>query len=223
MSCNIIPPIKPNPFLHYNIINELQSALASAGYLSLIYPLASLMEININNRRGNVPVIYGQQIERPNDYIQMFPDGAENGISFFEIQSGDYDLQRGTPDGDLIDIVIRIVITANLKNIKTETYDYTDELISRTILAIQSSTLNQDINSIKIITDKPRVFEKYTYLFNELQSLAYPITGFAIELGMTVDYNFECVIPDTFDQLQRITEEDIQRITEEGLIRIIES
>jgi hypothetical protein len=53
--------------------------------------------------------------------------------------------------------------------------------------------------------------------------LAYPITGFAIELGMTVDYNFECVIPDTFDEFNRITEEDIQRITEDGLIRIIES
>lgn len=221
--CNVIAPTVNNPFLHNNIVSDLQMALQPVGFFSYVYPLVQVMEINMNDRRGNVPVIFGQDANLPNNYIQMFPDGNKKGIAFFEIPSGEYPLRRGTKDGDLIDIIVRIVVTANLKNITpASTYDYTDELISRVYKALESSSLNQDINSITIVTAKERIFDKYTYEFNELQSLAYPMTGFAIDLGMTVDYNFECTAPDEFTDTERITEDGCERITEESDLREIE-
>lgn len=200
MSCLIIPPVHPSPFLHNNIINALQTAMETTGFLSEVYPLAQNMEIESNGRRGIVPVIYGQDATKPNNYIQMFPDDKKRGICFFELPSGTYPLTNGTADGDLIDIVVRIVVTANMHNLANRTYDFTDELVALCLLAINNSELNQDVNTRSIILDKNLVFSKYTYTFNELQSLAYPMTGFAIELGLTVDYNFDCVAPGTFDE-----------------------
>lgn len=221
--CNIIAPSVNNPFLHNDIISELQNALASAGFLSEIYPLAQPFEMDMNGSRGIVPAIYGQNVNLPNNYIQMFPDGEKRGISFFDLPNGNYNLNRGTENGDLVDIIVRIIVTANLKNINASaTYDYTDELISRTYLALESSALNQDINSINVIVDKNLVFSKYTYAYNDMRSLAYPMTAFAIELGMTVDYNMTCNVPDTFIDNTRITEDGCVRVTEDNVERIIE-
>lgn len=200
MSCTVIPPVHPNPFLHNNIINALQSAMETTGFLSEVYPLAQTMEIEMNERRGLVPVVYGQQAVKANDYIQMFPDSGKRGVCFFEIQPGQYNLNRGTEDGDLIDIVVRAVFTANMHNIANRTYDFTDELIALAVLGFEASTVNQDINAITIITDRNLIFSKYTYDFNEIQSLLYPMTGFAIDLAMSVNYDFDCVVPGGFDE-----------------------
>jgi len=200
MSCTVIAPVHPNPFLDNNIIAGLQSAMESTGIFSEVYPLAEVMEIEMNNRRGIVPVIYGQDTAKENDYIQMFPDGAKRGICFFEIPQGTYNLNDGTEDGDLIDITVRIICTFNLKNLATRSYDFTDELMAVVLQGLRDSDLNQDINSKQIVKDKNLIFSKYTYVFNELQSLAYPMTGFAIDLGITSDYNLDCVPPGTFDE-----------------------
>lgn len=200
MSCTVIPPIHPNPFLHNNIINALQSAMETTGFLSEVYPLAQTMDINFNGTRGVVPVVYGQGTEKPNDYIQMFPDNKKRGICFFEILAGQYNLNRGTEDGDLIDIVVRAVFTANMHNLANRTYDFTDELIALAVLGFENSTVNQDINGISIVTDRNLIFGKYTYTFNDLQSLVYPMTGFAIDLSMSVNYDFTCVVPSSFDE-----------------------
>lgn len=200
MSCNITAPTITNPFLHNVVIDKLQSAMASTGFMDEVYPLASVMEVEINGRRGNIPVIYGESIENPNNYIQMFADNSQRGLCFFELPQGQYNVDRGTEDGDLVNIIVRIIVTANLHNIANRTYDFTDDLIAGCLNQLDASELNQDINSISVITDKNRVFEKYTYTFNEQQSLAYPMTGFAIELGLTVNYDFTCVTPSTFDE-----------------------
>jgi len=200
MSCTIIAPTNPNPFLHDAVVDTLQSTFAGLGFLTEVYPLATVMERDNNGTRGLVPVVYGQMTDKVNDYIEMFPDGSKKGICFFEIPSGSYPLNRGTEDGDLIDIVVRAVVTVNLHNIANRTYDFTDELIASCVNALNSSELNQDINSITIVTGKELVLSKYTYSFNELQSLAYPISGFAIEIGLSVPYNFDCVVPSTFSE-----------------------
>lgn len=200
MSCTIIAPVHPNPLLHNTIINALQTAMETTGIFDEVYPLAEVMEIDMNGRRGIAPAIFGQDATKVNDYIQMFPDQSKRGICFFEIIPGNYAVNRGTEDGDLIDIQIRVVCTNNLKNLASRTYDFTDELMAVCYQALESSTLNQDINSISIVKDKNLIFSKYTYLFNELQSLAFPLTGYAFDLGITAEYNFECVTPGTFNE-----------------------
>ncbi len=200
MSCTIIAPVSPNPFLHNNIIASLQSAMETAGFLDEVYPLATVMSMELNGRRGLVPVIYGQQTEKPHDYIQMFPDGSKRGLCFFDIPAGTYPIERGTPDGDLINIVVRVICTVNLKNIANRTYDFTDELIAASMLALENSDVNQDITGMTIVTDLNQVFQKYSYTFEELQSFAHPHSAFAIELTMSVPYNFSCVVPGGFDE-----------------------
>lgn len=193
MSC-VIPPVLQNPMLHNEIVSNIQADLDGMGWIDKIYPLAEVGQKMINEVETIVPIIYGQ--ENNNDYIEMFPDDAIRAQSFFELPNGDYEFNIIE---DTSNYQFNVIVSANLKRLASRDYDFTDELIAATIIAIKDGYYKNDITSISVTKDKDKVFNKYGYDYNTLKAFMYPNTAFKVTITMNVNSDFECLNAGSFD------------------------
>jgi len=195
MSC-VIPPVLQNPMLHNAVVANMQNDLDGMGWIDKIYPLAEMGERQIgeNNEKVIVPIIFGQTGNK--DYIEMFPDDSERAGCFFELPNGDYNFDFVN---ELVEFQMNIIVWANLKNLASRTYDFTDELIASVVIAIQDGYYKNDITSISVTKDKDKVFNKYGYDYTTLKSFMYPNTAFKITITMSNEETLSCLSAGTFD------------------------
>jgi hypothetical protein len=190
MAC-ITPPEHPNPLLDNRIVAAIQTALASAGWLDNIYPMAEVCMREIDGQEVLVPGIYGQASD--NNYIEPFPDDSIRGGCFFQLPSGDFNFDFAANESTM-NLTLEIVFWANLKRIANRAYDYTDELIGTAINAIKDSTISNDITGITVVRDRNRAFEKYGYTFKQMKGFMFPHTAFKLVINMpAVESNLECI------------------------------
>lgn len=193
MSC-IIPPVLQNPMLHNAIVSNIQTDLDGMGWIDKIYPLAEVGQKLIGETETIVPIIYGQ--ENNNDYIEMFPDDNERAGCFFELPNGDYNFDFVN---DSVNYQMSIIVWANLKNLASRTYDFTDELIASTIIALKDGYYKNDITNIVVSKDKNIIFNKYGYDYNTLKEFMYPNTAFKITFTMNIEDDIDCLTAGSFD------------------------
>lgn len=192
MSC-ITPPTLSNPFLYNEIIADLQTDIATVGWVENIYPIADVGEQQIDeNTRITTPVVFAA--DGTKNYINLFPDGKLKGLCFFEL-NGRYviDFQE-----DTVTVPLFIVFFANLKNIANRTDDFTDELAATIVGALHSGTRSNDIPEVEVVQAKNEAYDRYGYSYEQLKDLAYPYTAFKIAITVTANY-VQCVEPGGFD------------------------
>jgi len=194
MSC-IIPPEHPNPMLHNDVVANLQSDIDSCGWVDLIFPLADISERDVNGSRILVPVVYGQQQEGVNNYIEMFPDGKSRAGCFFELPGGFYDEDRV---GETFEYEISVIVWANLNLLASRDYDFTDELMASVRQALVNGIYSNEITRVRMTKDKNQVFQKYGYSYQSLYSFMYPKTAFKITLTMEMTVDADCFSPGSF-------------------------
>lgn len=190
MSC-VIPPVINNPFLHNSIVSSLQSDLSGLSWLDNIYPLAKIIEIDSQQGRINVPVVYGQDNK---NYIKMFHDNKERSGSFFYIgQPGLFD--RSTRE---FTWQIDIIFWANLRKIAQRDWDFTDELISQALDALDKGSMSSDILNIEVFQNNKTdgIFDSFGYTLQQLKSFMFPQTAFKLRLSLNVNEQLGCVSTD---------------------------
>ena len=155
------------------------------------------MQLLKNYNRILVPVIYGQEQEGKNDYIELFPDGEIRALSFFEFDAGTFEHDHKENEDTF---QISLIICGNLKRIADRTYDFTDELIAEAMKKILEGNFSNDIIRITPSIDRNNIFSKYGYSFEQLKMFMFPYFAFKLTWSMTINSNLDCVPDASFNQ-----------------------
>jgi hypothetical protein len=149
-------------------VQDLNTELATLGWISKLYPIAWKGEDN----EGEFPEVYYN--DGSNKNLRVMPDG--NSISFFQIEGDITEIEDYW-----YNIPLSLTVWTNLKLVyPTKKYDYTAELISDVLTILR----NNSCNDMVISTDQ--VLEEFSYLQKMLkQNTMRPYTAFKITFSIT--------------------------------------
>lgn len=159
-------PTYDSPKIQDKVVQELNTILATSGYIEYQYPIVHLGY----DKDGNTyPSVYRN--DGSWDNYMIFPDSRAKSFTFFEFNSGE---TLNDDDGTYYDL--SLVFWGNLERLdNTKYYDFTAEIMQSMLVLLQ------DNDCIDITFETEGVFDNYSlYAEEERQTLMRPNTGFKI-------------------------------------------
>jgi hypothetical protein len=166
-----------NPKFYDKKIQNLNTILATLGWIENIYPLAQIGISDVDGKDVTFPEIYNNDGTKVS--TRIYPGGKA--LSFF-VMNGDINGVDKDDDDTHFVVPLALVVWADLTKVyPAKTYNYTTELMEDVVKKLRANSCND----ITIQADK--VFEGFTDLEKSaFQNVMLPFTAFKI--------NFTCIL-----------------------------